>query len=254
MRDTLTLLTRVGFAARGLLYLIIGWLALRQGREEDPTSALAFVERGAGQLAVAAIALGFLGYGIWRIANAAYDLDGHGSDARGYAVRAGGAVSGVLHLGLSFLAARLALGGRGGDGDKATESAATALSLPGGQLILWLVAGALLTVGLFQMVNAIKGGFLKRLDQAAASQEWIRWVGRAGYAARSLVFLMTAWFVASAARQDDPSEAGGMSDALASMPGGVEVAAAAGLFLFGLFSLIEARYRRIPTPRLPHVG
>jgi len=246
---SLEMLTRIGFAARGIMYVLIGYLALRTGRSEDGSGALAFLSGGGGKLLLAAMALGFLGYGIWRLSESLIDTEGHGSDAKGAAIRIGGAASGLIHLGLAFISAKLAMGGRA-EGDGTQEGAATALSLPGGPLLVGLAGLALVATGLWQMAKAVRGDFLRQLDGRAAHRPWVIWLGRAGYAARGLVFLVMGWFFVQAASSSDASEAGGMGDALGSLPGGLQIAVALGLLLFGLFSLVEARYRRINDPQV----
>ena len=239
-------MTRFGFAARGLMYFLIGYLALRSGRTEDGAGAMAFLQGGAGKLVLVAMAVGFLGYGIWRLSEAAVDTEGHGTGARGIAARAGGAVSGMLHFLLAFIASRLAFGGEEGGGAQA--GAAAALGLPGGRIVLALVAAGLAAVGVYQLVKAAKAGFTRTLDPKASGEAWIVWFGRAGYAARGTVFLLMGWFFFAAARQDSASEAGGIAEVLDSLPSNAQLAVAAGLLLFGCFSLVEARYRRIEDP------
>jgi hypothetical protein len=241
-------LTRLGFAARGFMYMLVGFLALWFGRSEDASGALEFLNGGAGKLALAVMALGFAAYAFWRLAGAWLDSEGHGSDRKGIAVRLGGAGSGLVYLGFAFYAARLLLGGHGGSGSKAREGAATALSLPGGQTLVVLAAFALLLVGGYQFVKAARDKFLHRLDGGAAGAGWIRLVGRAGYAARGVVFLIMAYFFGLAALHHSAREAGGMDEALASLPHTIQLVVASGLALFGLFSLVEARHRRIGNP------
>jgi len=243
--------TRIGFAARGIMYIIIGWLALKSGRTEGSGGALEYLSSGGGKILLGLMALGFLGYGLWRLSEALMDTEGHGTDGKGMAVRAGGFVSGLIHLGLAFYAARLASGqGGGGSSDGAEQSAATALSLPGGQTMLTIVAVILIGVGLYQFVKAVKLGFLRHLDQRAAKEAWVQWAGRLGYAARGLVFLTIGYFLWNAARQESAAQAGGTGDALGSLPPMLQAVVAAGLVLFGLFSLVEARYRRINDPKV----
>jgi hypothetical protein len=246
--------TRIGFAARGVMYFLIGYLALRSGGGEDASSALEFLDGGAGKWLLALMAAGFLAYGIWRLSEALIDTEGHGNEGKGIAIRLGGAVSGLIHLGLALTAVRLATssgggGGSGGDGG-AEQGAATALSLPGGQLLLWAAAIILLLTGLYQLVKAARADFLKHLDPAAARQEWVKWLGRLGYAARGIVFVIMGWFILSAARAADASEAGDMGAALGSLSGSWQMVVAAGLLMFGLFSLVEAVYRRITDPQV----
>ena len=245
-------MTRVGFAARGIMYLAIGYLALKAGRAEGSGGALEFLSGGAGRVLVAIMALGFLAYGLWRISEALVDTEGKGGDAKGMVKRAAGFASGLIHLGLALYSATLASGGGkgGGSGDGAEQGAATALALPGGQAVLILAAAILLVTGLYQFVKAAKLGFLRHLDPRAARQDWVRWTGRLGYAARGLVFLVIAWFLWNSGRQNSAGQAGGSEDALASFPPTLQAIVAAGLGLFGLFSLVEARYRRINDPHV----
>lgn len=243
-------LTRAGFAARGVMYVLIGFLALRSGRTEDGAGAMRFLEGGLGTPLLLAMALGFLGYGLWRLSEAAIDSEGHGSGPKGMAIRAGGAASGLVHLALAFIAAKLALGDGGGGSGGAREGAAAALDLPGGWLLMAALAAALAAVGAYQLVKALKAEFLRTLESGAASRSWVLWLGRAGYAARGIVFLVMAWFFWKSAMEARASEAGGMGEALGSLPGDIRTAVALGLLLFGLFSFVEARYRRIRDPRV----
>jgi hypothetical protein len=248
---SLETLTRIGFAARGLMYVIIGYLALRFGRSESSSGALAYLAEGAGKYLLALMALGFLAYGTWRLSEALIDTEGHGTDPKGSAARIGGALSGLIHLGLALVAANLAFGqGSSGSGGGAEQAAATALSLPGGTILLIVVGAALIGAGLWQIAKAVKADFLRHLDQQAAQRGWVKWLGRAGYAARGIVFVLVGWFCLRAGLSSDASQAGGMEQALGSLPGALLAAVAAGLFLFGLFSFVEARYRRINDPNV----
>jgi hypothetical protein len=246
------LLTRIGFAARGLLYLIIGYLALQLGKAEDAAGALDFVADEAGGLVLGALALGFAAYGIWRLADAIFDTQGKGSNAKGIVGRLAGALSGLIHLGLAFTAAKLALGGRtGGDSSDSAESgAAAAMSLPGGDLILYAAAAVLAVAGVAQLGIALKRGFCKHLALEARHKWWVIAAGLGGHAARGIIFLAAAWLAFNATRHHEAEEAGALGDALLSMPDLLRAAVAAGLCLFGAYSLIEARYRIIPDPQV----
>lgn len=244
--------TRVGFAARGIMYILIGFLALKFGRNEGSGGALEYLSSGAGRALLAAMALGFLAYGLWRISEAVIDTEGHGDEAKGKVVRAAGLLSGILHLGLALYALRLGLGGGGSGGstDGAEQGAATTLALPGGQTLLVIAAALLFGAGIYQFIKAVKLGFLRYLDRRASGEAWVQWSGRLGYAARGAVFLIIAYSLWTAARQDSAKQAGGTGEALGSLPPTMQALIAAGLALFGLFSLVEARYRRINDPRV----
>jgi hypothetical protein len=111
--------------------------------------------------------------------------------------------------------------------------------------MLMLAGLVLLSAGAFQLYKAVKCSFCRKLDRRVADESWVKWTGRAGYSARGLVFMITGYFLAKAGLAEQASEAGGMSEALAWLSSPWDVIVALGLALFGLFSLIEARYRII---------
>jgi hypothetical protein len=250
MRNPFVTATRIGFLARGVMYLLVAYLALEFGRAADGSEALRYLDGGPGRILLAGIAVGFLAYGAWRALDAAVDGECHGTTAKGVAKRLGGAVSGLIHIGLGVYAARLALGGGADGGDGTRQGAAAALGMPGGEVLLGAAAVALVAAGLHQFVGAAKLRFLRHLDPGVAGRAWIAWAGRAGYAARGVVFTLIGIFLFRALLEGSAAEAGGMGEALASLPRALQTLVAVGLLLFGLFSLVEARWRRIGNPRL----
>ncbi|HEX6376722.1 MAG TPA: DUF1206 domain-containing protein [Allosphingosinicella sp.] len=248
------LLTRIGFAARGLLYLIVGYLALKLGRAEDAGGALDWLGGKTGGMMLGALAFGFAAYGIWRVTDAVFDTQGKGRRLKGIAGRLAGALSGLIHLGLAFSAAKLALGGgSGGDSSDSAESgAATAMSLPGGEALLLVAAAILAVAGIAQFAIALGRRFCKHLSPEAKHRWWVIAAGVGGHAARGIIFLAAAWLALRAGLDHRPEEAGALADALRSMPGSLRAAVAAGLCLFGAYSLIEARYRILPDPHVRH--
>lgn len=242
------IITRLGFAARGLMYALIGYLALRSGRTEDPGGILAYLSSAAGRPLVAAMAVGFVAYGAWRLLEAWVDSEDHGSDWKGLGARMAGVGSGLIHFGFGIMAIRLAVGAHGGGGDSSKTAAATALHLPGGDLLLYFAAAFLAGVGVAQLRKAWRLKFLRHLETRAAAQAWIAWLGRLGYLTRGVIFAVTGWLFLHAAQAHNAAAAGGIDEALGSLPRPVQIAVGAGLVLFGLFSLVEARFRRIAAP------
>ena len=113
-------------------------------------------------------------------------------------------------------------------------------------LVLFGVAAA-------QAMKAYKAEF-HELDGDVPAPYYVRWIGRSGYAARALIFALIGWFVVSAASNNDADRAGGLGEALKQLRAQDEGAAilgvvAIGLGLFGVFSLVEARYRRITVTK-----
>lgn len=242
----LTTLTRLGFAARGLLYLTIGFLVLRTGQTEDTSGALTVLAEGGGRKLLYVMIAGFLAYGLWRLSDAAFNIERHEEGKKGLAERGGAAASGIVHLFLAWQAIRLVqqTGSDGSSGGSGTqEGAQTALQLPGGQLMLVVAGLVLLIVGAVQLKKAWKAEFLKHLEPSVAHQPWARYTGQGGYAARGLVFLISGAFLTAAGFKEQAGEAGGMEEALTWLTSPWDSIVAVGLILFGLYSLIEARFR-----------
>jgi hypothetical protein len=234
------------------MYILIGFLALKFDQTEGSGGALEYLSSGLGKALLVAMALGFLAYGLWRISEAVIDTEGHGTDGKGVALRAAGLLSGVIHIGLALYSLKLGLGGQrsGGSSDGAEQGAATTLALPGGQTLLVVAAAVLLIAGLYQFVKAAKLGFLHHIDAQAAKESWVQWVGRLGYAARGAVFLVVAYSLWNAGRQSSAEQASDTGEALGSLPPALQAAVALGLAFFGVFSFVEARYRRINDPQV----
>lgn len=239
--------TRLGFAARGLLYILIGLLAIQTGRTEDLTGALEYAGHGLGKFLMIAIAAGLATYSLWRLSDAAFGTEHPGTEWKALGKRAVAGGIGVIYLYLAYKAVRVLLAGRAGTMGTA-EQADTVLDLPGGDLVLSGVALGLAIGGVNQLWKAVRCKFMRRLREGTSEKAWIKWMGRLGYAARGVIFLVVAWTIYRAATDHRPTEAGNLESALDILRGPYLTPIAAGLILFGLFSLVEARYRRIHRP------
>lgn len=246
--------TRLGFAARGLLFIVIAWLVIGTGRAADPGSALEYLSTGRERALLFGVAAGFVGYGIWRLLDAVLDSEGRGDVGKSVVGRAAAAGSGAVYLFLAYQTWSLLSGNAADSGGDAQEQARTVLTLPGGNILLGIGAAVLLTAGIWQLFKAAKCSFLNHLSAPARDQEWVRWLGRFGYAARGTIFLVTAYFLAQAALNGSSAHAGGMEEALRWLQSPMDKFVAAGLALFGAFSLIEARYRAIKTPPIDEIA
>jgi uncharacterized membrane protein YidH (DUF202 family) len=251
-------LGRLGFAAKGAVYLIIGAIAVRAaigagGETTGPQGALQEIaERPLGETLLWVVALGLVGYAIWRFMQAARDTEHKGADAKGLVVRTGYVVSGIIHASLALAAVRIAGGSGERDGGEQGMTAQL-MQQPFGRWLVVLVGLIVLGVGINQFRRAYSARFRKDLRTGEMDPEEERWAvraGRIGYAARGVTFAIIAAFLVIAGLQADPSEAKGLGDALQTLeaqPFGPWLLAIVGVGLacYGIFQFVLARYRRM---------
>lgn len=260
-RNRLELLARLGYAARGLVSLLIGLLALlaalRHGGEVTGSKGAlqALFTQPWGTVLLAVVALGLFGFALWRALQSVLDADGLGRSGRAMVTRAGQLVSAVIYAGLGIFAVGLLMGsGSGGGEEKATQDwTRWLLSQPFGRWLVGAVGLAVLGGALGMAGKAWTASFRKHLSCGQGASAWVVPLGRAGYAARAVVFLIIGGFLLVAAWQSDPSEARGLGGALLAVqdqPFGRVLfgLVALGLAAFGAFEFAEAAYRRIAAP------
>lgn len=250
---------RVGYTAKGLVYVVVGALAARAavgwgGRATDTRGALRTMGRQqvVGDLLLGLVAAGLAAYVFWRLAQGLLDLDRKGGDLKGLLVRGGYVGSGLTYAGLAVTAAGMALGsGGGGGGDNVRTWTGLALADPDRWWLVAAVGAGVLAAGLYQFYKAYSAKFMKRLRLPSPDRhEWVLRVGRIGLAARGVTFGVIGWFLLRAGFHVNPGEARGLAGALRYLRaqdygpwllGGVGV----GLIAYGLFSMVEGRYRQI---------
>jgi len=256
-------LARLGYGARGIVYGLVGGLALLAaigsgGQTGGSRSALqTLLAQPFGRLWLALIALGLFGFCAWRVVEALTDADHRGSDMKGWSIRGAHLIGAAIYGGLAVSALSLALGrGSGGGDDQAAQDwTAWLMSKPFGLWLVGLVGLAIAATGLGFAWKAWHGDVAARLSLPADKREWIVFLGRMGFAARGVVFILIGGFLVLAALHASSSEAhglGGALHALQQQPYGWVLLAltACGLFAFGLFGLVQARYRHIDAPDL----
>ncbi|MGE8127020.1 MULTISPECIES: DUF1206 domain-containing protein [unclassified Methylobacterium] len=264
-RNAIERIARFGYGARGVVYIVVGALALlaalgHGGRAGDSKDALRAVMAGPfGAAVVGLIALGLAGFALWRLVEGITDADRRGTSAKGLAVRGAHLISAGLYLGLAASAASLSLGLGMSGGDGVHDGTAWLLSKPFGRWLVALVGLAVVGGGFGFLGKAWRGDVTDRLAlDARARDRWAGPIGRFGYAARGLAFLIIGGFLVAAAWHQRSSDAKGLAEAFAllrAQPYGWILLGlvAAGHAAFGAFGLIQARYRHIDAPDIDRV-
>jgi hypothetical protein len=249
---------RFGFTVGGIVYIIIGVLAIlvatsNYGSAPGPDGAIGHI--GAepfGHILLAAITIGLFAYAAWCFVQAFFDTDHDGKDLKGIAARIGEFCSGVGYLGLAVLALHH-VEDKPTQGNAAEHWTGILLAHSWGSVIVALAGVIFVIVGLCVIGYGIQEKFLDYLRLTItdlSEREWIIRFGKWGYSAQGVVLCIIGGFLFSAGIHSDASEARGLDGALqwlAQQPYGPWLlgCVAAGLSAYGLFMLIEARYRRL---------
>jgi hypothetical protein len=252
-------LARFGYAARGVVYALIGLLAIQaafQGRgaieqQATPEGALQRIAEQS-RLLLVLMAIGLVGYALWRFVQAVLDPENRGNDAKGLVERGSMLASGIGYAGLALLAARMA-SGSGASDSGSQGTAAGLMDKPFGRWLVILAGIAVIASALYQIYEAYTKKFRKRLkleEMNADEERLATHTGQVGLAARGIAFLVSGWFLIQAGLRYDPNEARGLGGALASLasqPYGPWLLGlvALGLIAYGAYSFLEARYRKI---------
>jgi hypothetical protein len=250
---------RAGFTARGVIYLLVGVLALQiafgdGGRQADRGGALAaLADKPFGSVVLWALGIGLVGMALWRLSEVVFGAVG--PDGRKATKRLLSAVRCVFYAFVAYSVLSFAAGsGSGGSSDKQSKDVtARVLDWPGGQ---WLVGAAGIGVavaGVWIAVQALRRSFhdkLKLAEMSARIRKLVDVTGVGGGLARGVVFTAAGAFAVRAAVDYEPKKAKGLDDTLRSFadtPLGpwLLVLIAVGLVLFGVFSFAMARWRRV---------
>jgi hypothetical protein len=252
---------RIGLATKGVVYLLIGALALaaatgKGGAVADNKRAVHVIgAQPYGHTLLVCVAVGFAAYALWRALEALLDLEGR----RGWKAvlrRIGFAISAAVYGGLAVMAFQLAAGEHP-DHPEAKTWVARVLAQPFGDFLVVATGVGFVLYALVQLWSAISGRFEEDLDLARLSRRGralTRWAGRIGTAARGVVFAVVGYHLVLAGHETRPGETrdvAGALRALATGPHGHALLAviAAGLALYGIFAVIQAFVARIPGAR-----
>ena len=250
-------LARAGLAARGVLYILIGWVAIlvafgqSSSNQANQQGALQLLARQPyGLVSLWLMGIGFAGYALWRLSEAAFGVTGEGNGA---GPRLKSLVRGLVYAGFAYLTFKIIAGTAGNEAKKQQDLTATVMHHPGGQLLVGIVGAVIVVIGVALVLEGLRRKFLKRLQTSQMSprtRRIVEWLGVIGTAARGVVFALVGILVIEAAVTYKPAKAGGIDKALLTLrnqPFGefLLILAALGLIIFGIYGLCEARWRKV---------
>jgi len=257
-RSWIERIARFGYAVKGVVYLIVGLLAmpvaLGIGGEAAGTSDVLqiIVTQPFGIFLLMVVAVGLASYAVWRFFQAFVDPEHQGRNANRVIPRLGYAISGASYAGLAVAAVQI-IAGVSSDNRWRQDWTARLLAQPFGQWLVGIVGVVVLGVGVSFAYVAYTDRFRQRLQlkqMSAAQVKWAMGIGRFGVTARGVAFGVIGLLLIQAAVQSDPGEVQGLGGALQTLAEetfgqwllGI---IAVGLVAYAIHLLILARYRRI---------
>ena len=256
---------RTGLVAKGVSFGIVGTLAVLLafgvgGKATSRQGALATIsDEPYGAVLLILLAAGFAAYAIWRFVEAYAERDDDDGEATGKAKnwgkRAGYVGRGVIYAALAFTTVKLLTdsGSAESQNEQAREWTGRLLDWPAGRWLVGIGGLAILGAGIWNLYRGVARKFEKRWQTGRMSETERKWGGRAGFVghiARGIVFGLIGIFITKAAIEYDPSEAIGLDGALQKLANSdhgpyLLGVTAAGVICYGLFCLVDARYRDV---------
>lgn len=268
IRPWLAGIARVGFAAKGAIYVGVGLLALSLalGFTEEAKDTQGTVQRVAeepfGRVVLIGMALGLVCYGVWNLVQCVWDPERVGTDWVGKAMRFFFGVSAGLNgfLAYKFVTVGIGHGWSGETGDAAVKSwTERVLHWPGGRALVLAVAVTVAIVAISQIVRLIRGKFMDVFSESELKRTenlWVKTSARLGFAAQAVVAGLIAWFLWRAGLTRESDEAGGFTKALETLLQQSHGRwllgfTASGVVARGLFIWLMVPYREIRLKKSP---
>ncbi|MHB9855409.1 DUF1206 domain-containing protein [Streptomyces sp. Tue6028] len=250
---------RAGLVARGVIYALVGVLALRiafgdGGRQADRGGALEEIaSKPFGATLLWALGIGVAGMALWRLSEAVFGAAGQDGGKAGKRLMSAARCVFYAFVAYSVLRFAAGSGGGGSSDEQSRDVTAQVLKMPGGQWLVAVAGSGLAVAGVWIAARAVLRKYHKHLKLGEMSRRVRRAVDTAGVGggtARGVVFAAAGAFAVRAAVDYDPDKAKGLDDTLRAFsdaPMGPVLLAcvAAGLVLFGVFSWALARWRKV---------
>jgi hypothetical protein len=252
--DWIDWVARAGLVAYGVVYVLIGWLALqlawgdRSGKPSSSGALRELAQQPFGGVLIWVVSIGMFLLALWQLLEAGFghrDEDGKKRIAK----RLASAGKAVVYVVIGFSGVKIAIGsGSSGKGEETFT--AKLMNLPAGQVLVAAVGLAIIGFGIFQLYRAWTEGFADKLDgEGRSGKSGTAYIafGKAGYTARGVAFMIVGGLFVYAAVTHNAKKSGGLDQALFEVldqPFGpvLLTLVAIGLVCFGLFTFAQARH------------
>jgi hypothetical protein len=252
---------RMGYAARGIVYLIVGGLAFlaASGPDVRPRGirdALRHIfDQPLGGFLLWIVAGGLASFAFWRFFQTFLDTERYGRGIHGLMRRTIFACSGLFYLTLALTSVGITMGARRVSEDQSMrEWAAWLLVQPLGRAIISFIGVGFAAAAIGLAVQALRAAYRHRLDAPPMVRLAAVVLGSFGILTRAAILFMLGVFLGLAAYDHNAREVIGLTGALRTMQnqsyGAWQLGVTAlGLLAFVLFEIIQAFAREIRTPK-----
>lgn len=256
--SALDAMARFGYAAKGVVYAVIGILAamaaLRLGGQTGGSqeALTSFLTQPFGKVLLAIVGLGLGGYSVWRLIQAIHDPEHEGTEKGALAKRFGYFLSAMTNGSLCFVAFRLVTAGSA-EKSSAPQMVSKAFGIPAGTWFVTFAGLVFVGVGLYQIAKGAGNELKDRMDLSDVGphrRSWVIGIGRFGTVARGTIFGLIGVYLTRAGWEADAGKAVGVEGALKvlenqSFGTPLMAAVALGLAAYGIYQICQAKFRII---------
>jgi hypothetical protein len=255
----LEVLARVGLVAYGVVHFLVGWLALQiawglaRSESADTSGAMkTLADQPFGQVLLWLVAVGLAALALWQASAVIWgyrNLDG----AERVRKQITSSAKAVIFAALGYSAGAAALGAGSSSAQSQQQATSGVLGWPGGRVIVIVVGLVIIGVGVAAIVKGVRKSFAEEIDTSTLSptlQTAVARLGQMGYIAKGLALGVVGGLLSYATLTFDPQKAQGLDGAMQTIlaqPFGrfLLTAVALGFAAFGLFAILQSRYRRM---------
>jgi len=256
---TLEVLARGGLVAYGVVHLLICWLALQlawstsSSKSADPSGALkTLADQPFGRILLWLVAVGLVALALWQASETIWGYR-HLEGAKRVRSRLTSGAKAVIYAALGVSAASVALGSGASSSQSQQQATSGVLALPGGRVVVVVTGLIIVGVGVAGVVKGVQESFAEEIDtspMSAVAQKAVARLGKVGYIAKGVALGLVGGLLGYAALTFDRQKAPGLDGTLQTIlaqPFGrfLLTAVALGFLAFGLFALLQSRYRRM---------
>lgn len=240
---------RFGMTAKGIVYLIIGFLTSLAafglgGEKSGSKGALKFLaEQSYGKVALMVMALGLLGYVFWRFYQAFGDHEQIENSPKGYVKRFAYLISGIIYGALSYYSISLAMG-------ESHQASSQSSQFMGNttQVVAIIIGLMMLIKAGYDLYRAYSKKFREGVEEMQLNpkeQRALMMSGKFGHTARGIVIALMAYITLKSGLASG-TEIGRQTDAFSYIRNEFGAYAlgtiALGFIAYGVYMFIKARY------------